>query len=118
MTPSQINRHGGAILHAVTYGLEMPEERLPRFPRSDKTDQVPGSRERLKSLKRWREKRSAELGLETGLLAPNWLLEYAADFNQLTYSGLESIPGIRQWQKDICATDIIKIAAAAATGEE
>jgi len=118
MTPSQINRHGGAILQAVTLGIEMPEGKLPHFPRTQKNELVQGSRERLKKLKQWREQRSAELGLESGLLAPNWLLESAADFNPLTNSGVESISGIRQWQKNLCADDIIKIATALTTGEE
>ena len=117
MTPNQLNRHGAEILQAVTLGMEMPEERLPRFPRSRKNDLVEGAKERLKKLKCWREQRSAELGLEPGVLAPNWLLESVADFNPATHSGLESISGLRQWQKDLCANDIIRIAAAAATSE-
>lgn len=118
MTPGQLNRHGAAILQAVALGMEMPEGKLPRFPHSQKNDMVQGSKERLKKLKRWREQRSAELGLESGLFAPNWLLEAAADFHPLTWSGLESITGIRQWQKNLCADDIIKAAAAETTGEE
>lgn len=117
MTPSQLNRHGAGILQAVTLGMEMPEERLPRFPRGSKNDQVEGSKDRLKRLKCWREQRSAKLGLEPGVLAPNWLLEAAADFNPLTYSGLENISGVRKWQIDVCANDIIGIVNAVTTGE-
>lgn len=118
MTAGQINRHGTAILQAITLGMEMPEGKWPRFPRTRKNELVQGSKDRLKRLKQWREQRSAELGLESGLFAPNWLLESAADFNPLTYSDLESISGVRQWQKDLCAADIIKAAATETTGEE
>ena len=117
MTPSQISRHGAGILQAVTIGMEMAEERLPRFPRARKNDLVEGAKERLKNLKRWREQRSDELGLEPGLLAPNWLLESVAGFNPATYSGLESISGVRRWQNDLCADDMIRIAAAVTTRE-
>jgi ribonuclease D len=117
MTPSQINRHGAGILQAVIFGMEMPEERLPRFPRVRKNELVEGARERLKQLKFWRERRSSELGLEPGVLAPNWLLEAVADFNPATYSGLESVSGVRQWQIDMCGNDMIRIAAAVTTSE-
>jgi ribonuclease D len=111
MTPSQINRYATGILQAVISGMEMPEDALPRFPRTRKNDVIEGSKERLKHLKCWREQRSGELGLEPGLLAPNWLLESVAEFSPATYSGLESIPGVRQWQKDLCAVDMIRISA-------
>ena len=117
MTPSQISRHGAGILQAVTIGMEMAEERLPRFPRARKNDLVEGAKERLKNLKRWRQQRSDELGLEPGLLAPNWLLESVADFNPATHSDLESISGVRRWQNDLCADDMIRIAAAVTTRE-
>jgi ribonuclease D len=117
MTPSQINRHGAGILQAVILGIEMPDEMLPRFPRARKNELVDGARERLKLLKSWRERRSAELGLEPGVLAPNWLLEAVADFNPATYSGLESVSGVRQWQIDLCANDIIRTAAAVTMSE-
>jgi ribonuclease D len=117
MTPSQINRHGAGILHAVILGMEIPEDRLPYFPRTRKNDLVDGAKERLKRLKCWREQRSAELGLEPGVLAPNWLLESVADFNPATYSRLESIAGVRHWQLDLFANDIIRIAAPVATNE-
>jgi ribonuclease D len=117
MTPNQINRHGAGILQAVIIGLEMPEDRLPRFPRTHKNELAAGARDRLKQLKLWREQRSSELGLEPGVLAPNWMLEAVAGFNPATYSGLESVSGVRQWQLDLCANDIMRIAANAATSE-
>ena len=113
MTPSQINRYGSELLEAVTRGIEMPEERLPRFPRARKNDLIEGARERLKKLKSWRDQRSAELGLEPGLLAPNWLLESFADFNPATSAGFESISGLRQWQKDLFANDMIGVVTTA-----
>jgi len=117
MSPNQINRHGAGILQAVIIGLEMPEDRLPRFPRAHKNELAAGARDRLKQLKLWREQRSSELGLEPGVLAPNWMLEAVADFNPATYSGLESVSGVRQWQLDLCANDIMRIAANAAMSE-
>jgi ribonuclease D len=117
MTPGQVERHGAGILQAVALGVGMSEENLPRFPRVRKNDLVEGAKERLKSLKNWRDQKCAELGLESGVLAPNWLLESVADFNPVTYSGLESIAGVRQWQKALCASDIIRVASAVATRE-
>jgi ribonuclease D len=117
MTPGQIERHGAGIMQAVASGLEMPVESLPSFPRVRKNDLAEGAKERLKNLKSWRDQRSAELGLEPGVLAPNWLLESVADFTPITYSGLESIAGVRQWQRALCAEDIIRVASAVTARE-
>lgn len=117
MTQNQLNQHGAGILRAVNLGLEMPEEKLPRFPRARKNDLVDGAKERLKKLKCWREQKSAELGLDPGVLAPSWLLEAVADLHNATYSGLEGISGLRQWQKNLFATDLIRIAATVTTSE-
>lgn len=118
MTSSQVNRHGAGIMQAVTVGLEIPEERWPRFPRVRNSELVEGAKERLKKLKCWREQKSSELGLEPGVLAPNWLLESVADLNPATNSGLESLSGVRQWQLKLCAGEIITIATDRTTNGE
>ncbi|KAA0889721.1 ribonuclease D [Oryzomonas rubra] len=109
MTPKQLNRHGSALLAAVTTALELPEERLPRFPRTRREDPSEGAKERLKRLKSWREKSSAALGLEPGVIAPNWLLEAAADMNPPTRAGLDGIAGMREWQKGLYGTELIEV---------
>lgn len=112
MTPGQLGRHGAALLAAVMHGLEMPEEKLPCYPRTRKNDLVDGAKERLRLLKLWRERKSAALGLEPGVLAPNWLLESVADVTDASRNTLDDIVGMREWQKQLFGNDLIEALAA------
>jgi ribonuclease D len=111
MTSGQLQRHGVAILSAVERGVGIPENLLPRFPRGGKKDILERVKERLKRLKAWRDKYSHELGLEPGLLAPNWLLEAVADSESTVVEGLDAIPGMREWQKQLFGAELTRIIA-------
>lgn len=113
MTSGQLQRHGAGILSAVERGIETPESRVPRFPRNGKKEMLESVKERLKNLKAWRERYSKELGLDPGLLAPNWLLEAVADTKGATLEELDAIPGMRAWQKRLFGADMARILAMA-----
>lgn len=99
MTPGQIHRFGDRIIAAVSAGLSLAEERLPRFPRQRREEPADGAKERLKHLKSWRERYSSVQGLEPGVVAPNWLLEAVADAKPTFLEELDSIANMREWQK-------------------
>lgn len=109
MTPGQIQRHGDAIIAAVEKGLATPEHELPRFPKGTKKEILEDVRERLKSLKQWREACSRRLGLDPGVLAPNWLLESIADANCTSVDELDTISGMRTWQKRAYGLELTQV---------
>lgn len=111
MTPGQLQRHGDGILSAVERGIATPENRLPCFPRNGKKEVLERVKERLKNLKLWREQYCLELGLDPGVLAPNWLLEAVADTQSAAMEELDAIPGMREWQKRLFGADLIRILA-------
>lgn len=111
MTPGQIQRHGAGILSAVERGLATPEADLPRFPRGTRKEVLERVKERLKNLKSWRERSSRELGLDPGMLAPNWLLEAVADCGSGVKEELDAIPGMREWQKQLFGEEMARILA-------
>ena len=113
MTPGQLQRHGSAMLSAIERGMATPEHRLPRFPRTVKKDVLERVKERLKNLKVWRERCSLELDLDPGVLAPNWLLEAVADTTSASKEELETIPGMREWQKRLYGEELAQILAMA-----
>lgn len=112
MTPGQLHRHGAGMLSAVERGIATPEPRLPRFPRGMKKEVLEKTRERMKVLKRWRERYSSGLGLDPGLLAPNWLLEAVADTRNGLKEEFDAIPGMREWQKQLFGDELSCILAA------
>jgi ribonuclease D len=111
MTSGQLQRHGAALLSAVERGLATAENSLPRFPRNGKKEVTERVKERLKCLKTWRERYSRELGLDSGVLAPNWLLEAIADTHRPTMEELETVPNMREWQKRLFGADLPRILA-------
>jgi ribonuclease D len=113
MTPGQLQRHGAGILSAVERGAETPESGLPSFPRSTKKETLERVKERLKGLKVWRERFSHELGLDPGVLAPNWLLEAIADTRNAAPEELDFIPGMREWQKQLFGKELEHILTSA-----
>lgn len=62
-------------------------------------------------MKTWREHRCLEAGLDPGVLAPNWLLEAVADTQDAAPQELDSIPGMREWQKQLISEDLQRIIA-------
>ena len=111
MTPGQLQRHGSGILAAIEQGMATPENRLPRFQRSGKKEVLERVKERLKNLKLWRERYCLELGLDPGVLAPNWLLEAVADTENAAKEELDAIPGMREWQKRLFGEVLPRILA-------
>jgi ribonuclease D len=107
MTPGQIQRYGDRIVTAVTAALVMPDEDLPRFPRQQRDEPADGTKERIKCLKSWRQEMSRKLGLEPGVVAPNWLLEGIADANPADISALDGIAGMRDWQKRLYGQELL-----------
>lgn len=113
MTPGQIQRFGERILAAVAAALALTDDELPRFPRSQREEPADGTKERIKCLKSWRQEESRRLGLEPGVVAPNWLLEGIADANPTTLAALDDIAGMRSWQKGLYGQDILAELASA-----
>lgn len=111
MTPGQVQRYGDRIMSAISAALALPEDQLPRFPRQRKDEPADGAKDRLKRLKGWRECRSRELGLEPGVVAPNWLLEGVADANPATVAALDGIAGMREWQKGLYGNELVEVLA-------
>lgn len=111
MTSGQIHRYGEGILKAVATALALPEGALPRFPRKKKEEPADGTKERLKLLKSWREQRSTGLGLDPGVVAPNWLLEGVACSQPASVAGLDGIQGMREWQKGLYGEEIVTLLA-------
>jgi len=101
MTPAQVSRFGPMIFEAISNAMAVPPERRLSFPRQRRKETSEGAKERIKNLKIWREDFSRQLGLDPGVVAPNWILESLADANAVTISELDSIIGMREWQKQL-----------------
>ena len=93
-----LERGASAILAAVTRGLEVAEEHLPRFPRAPKWDREEDFDERVAKLKSVRDAAATRLSLDPGVLCSRERLEAIARKRPETIDDLVDVPGLRRWQ--------------------
>ena len=111
MSPRLVQRYGERMITLVSQAMKLTERELPRFPRTRRIEPTEGAKQRLKMLKAWRERKSALLGLEPGVIAPNWLLEAVADVNPARLEDLNSVAGMREWQKAAFGAELLNLPA-------
>ena len=70
-----MRRYAKGALGAIREGLELPEDRLPFYPRTRRPPRNPQKQARLKRLKSWRDLKAGRLEIESGLLCNNTLLD-------------------------------------------
>jgi ribonuclease D len=102
-------RYGKALLAAVSAGMEIPEVELPVFPRPQRRAKDPDSEERVKVLKRWRQESAAAYGIEPGVLINNTLLEALARINPRTKADLDTVVGLKNWQKKELGDELLGV---------
>lgn len=109
LTEKVIDRHGEGILRAIDRGNAVPAGKLPTFPRQERRKRGRLEEDRLKALKAWRERTAGTLGIDTGVLANNALLERLASEAPRTADELARIPALRQWQQREFGAELIAI---------
>ncbi len=103
-----MRRYAKGALRAIKEGLALPENRLPTYPRTPRPPRNFKKQDRLKRLKKWRDTKARELQLEAGLICNNVLLSALAEAHPKAMDGLESIAGMRAWQKKALGREIIQ----------
>jgi len=93
-----LDRGAHAILEAVQRGLEVAEEHLPRFPRSQRWDKEQDFDDRVSKLKSVRDAAATRLNLDPGVLCSRERLEAVARKKPTRVNDLDDVPGLRRWQ--------------------
>lgn len=99
-------RFGKGVLPVIAAALALPEEELPRFPRTERRERDPAVDQRLATLKLWRASIARELALEPGILINNGLLEEIARKPPRSLAELEQI-GMKRWQRRVLGAGIV-----------
>ncbi len=98
-TPLVRRRIGAQVLNAVKRGLTRREPRPPKQPRAQGRRRTAAFKARVDRLRAWRKARSADLGLDPGVLFPQSTLEALAACGLAGLENIEPIPGMRQWRR-------------------
>jgi ribonuclease D len=109
LSPRQIRMHGDAVIEIINDALKMPGDSLPVYPHkkaSPLPSQVP---KRVKAIKAWRDTVANKLKIDPSLLFNKALLTTIALQNPKNRKSLESIKGMKNWQKNEFGENIISI---------
>lgn len=103
-----LQRRGKALLAAVRRAEKLAEGDLPRIPRPPRRQREPEIESRIARLKAARSGAAERLGLATGVICPNSVIEAIARQNPADLRGLAEVAGMRQWQVKAFGADLLE----------
>jgi len=106
-----LESRGTEVLAAISRGLTVPEDELPRFPRAPRWDRDPDFDARAAAVKAVRDAAAQRLELDPGVLCPRDRLEAIARRNPRTLDELAEVPDLRTWQIDEMGKDFLRALA-------
>jgi ribonuclease D len=110
LSEGMAQRRGREIMAAIKRGLAVPEEELPRWPRSPRWERDLELEARVESLKDARTRVAEQLGLDPGFLISRATLEEIGKAQPKTLQELEAVPGVRRWQVEAAGEALLEAA--------
>ncbi len=108
LSAKQFDRYGRAVMEAVRNACQIPENRLPRYPRRKSprlSRRVPA---RVNALRQWRDQTAARLELDPALVLNRALIRAIAVENPARQAALKKVDGIHAWQAKTFGEAIIQ----------
>jgi ribonuclease D len=97
--PPRLRAAAHEILDAVSRGLALPEDRLPRPPQAPpRPAPSPETRRRIEALKAWRAEEARRLEVDASVVLPQRLLERVAETAPGDAARLAEVPELRRWR--------------------
>ncbi|HET7230625.1 MAG TPA: ribonuclease D [Longimicrobium sp.] len=108
VSPGLVDRRGRDIMAAVGRALAVPEDELPRWPRSPRWERDLELEARVEALKDARNRRADQLGLDAGFVMSRAQLEEVARAQPRTLDALAAVTGVRKWQVEAAGEALLK----------
>jgi ribonuclease D len=107
LSPRQINMYGKEVLAAINSAARIPKKDLPVYPRR-KAPRVPAAAaQRVKSLKKWRNRQAEKLLMDPSLILTKSLISTLAVQWPRKLSDLSQLKEIKKWQTQEFGKDIL-----------
>ena len=108
MPRSLAQRASREILDAVARGMALPEDKLPRYPKSLRWQKDPDFDRRATLLRGARDEAAKRLQLDPGVLCSRERLEAVARRNPATMEELAEVRELRKWQAKELGPDFLR----------
>ncbi len=99
--------YGNLCVEAIVKAMELSHEALPSYPKTRRPRKDMKIQDRIKRLKKMREKLSITIGIEPGFLLNNALIGSIAFQKPATLEDLLKIENVRHWQVEAIGGKII-----------
>ena len=111
VAPRLAERYGRDVLAAIQRGRERLDDELPSWPRQLRQERDPAVDARLAALKEWRRAKAVALGIDSGVLINNALLEALARERPLQATAMDAVAGLKNWQRQVLGDELLAVLA-------
>jgi ribonuclease D len=109
LSPRQHGMYGQNIIDAITEAMELPDDKLPVYPRN-RTPRPPANVEpRKKALQKWRNDKADALLMDAGLICNRNLATRLAILNPRSMNEIEACEEMKGWQKKAFGEEIVAV---------
>ena len=109
LSRKQIGMYGDQIRESIQGALSLPENRLPAYPHKPSSFPSTTVRKRMNTLRKWRDQKSAVLGLDPSILLSKAQMAVIAQANPPNRIALDRIEGIKNWQRTAFGKEIVQV---------
>jgi ribonuclease D len=109
LSPRQVSMYGADIVSAVKKGFKVSPDRLPVYPRQKAPKLPPQVPDRIKTLKDWRDKKAAVLGLEPPMIFTKAQMTAVAIERPRSIEAVKTVPDLKNWQKKEFGREIAEV---------
>lgn len=105
----QLQMHGSELIAAVKRAVQIPSDKLPVYPRKKARPVHPAVPNRIRTLKAWRDKKAADLGVDPGVLFNKSLLTALAVEKPQSLKSLQETAELKNWQNKAFGREIVSL---------
>jgi len=109
LSQKQIAMYGDALVSVANNALILPAADLPVYPRREAQVLPPEVPLRAKAIKRWRDSKAKEIGLEPAIICNKSIINSIAIHNPAYLKDFSKIKEMKKWQKKEFGRDIVAI---------
>jgi ribonuclease D len=109
LSQKQINGFGRALSKKIDQAMNLPTQKLISYPKKTGNRVGTMAAKRVKALRKWRDQRASEIGLDPAVICSNTQIHSLAVIQPKTQKELQGISEIKNWQKELFGQEICSV---------
>jgi ribonuclease D len=109
LSSKQLKMYGDELAEAIHRAQQIPSDNLPIYPRKKNRAMHPAVPDRIKALKKWRDKKARALGVEPTVLLNKSMMTALATEKPVKLPSLDAVKELKEWQKNEFGNEIVGV---------